>query len=124
EVCHLRKAHRQHAGSKRKIPRMPRRQICRISQRHQKVGASNCRCGHVAPPMCRECNHKSRQTGQQYGSATAPCSRQTWNNATAIRYVTWLTSRPGDPVHDAHCLVVRTQGEMEDDDSETWRHTV
>ena len=48
EARNLGQPHRQHAGSQRKIPRMTRGQVCRIGQRHQKVGASNCWCRHLA----------------------------------------------------------------------------
>ena len=50
EARDLRKPHRQHAGSQREIPRMAGGQIRRIGQRHQKIGASNCRCRHVRSP--------------------------------------------------------------------------
>ena len=45
----LRQPHRQHAGSQREIPRLAGRQVGRIGQRHQEVGAAKCRCRHSRP---------------------------------------------------------------------------
>jgi hypothetical protein len=40
EARDLGEPHRQHAGSQREIPRVPRGQVRGIGQRHQKVSAS------------------------------------------------------------------------------------
>jgi hypothetical protein len=48
EARHIGEPHCQHAGSEREIPRLAGGEIGRIGKRHQKIGASNCRCRHFA----------------------------------------------------------------------------
>jgi hypothetical protein len=46
ETRDVREPHRQHAGSKRKIPRMPGCEVGRVGERHQKIRAPNRRYRH------------------------------------------------------------------------------